>query len=97
MRQRHATTLKLPRARVAPEGWGVQVCSDMRIGVFGATGPAGQAAAVQLAADRVEVTVGSRAFNAPKRRVAALKGRWPDRDLPLFAGDNETAAAAADW
>ncbi len=69
----------------------------MRIGVFGATGPAGQAAAVQLAAIGVEVTVGSRVFQRAEETVAALKGRWPDRDLPLFAGDNETAAATADW
>ncbi len=69
----------------------------MRIGVFGATGPAGQAAAVQLAAIGVEVTVGSRVLQRAEETVAALKARWPDRDLPLFAGDNETAAAVADW
>jgi NADPH-dependent F420 reductase len=69
----------------------------MRIGVFGATGPAGQAAAVQLAAIGVEVTVGSRALERAEETVAGLKGRWPERDLPLFAGDNETAAATSDW
>jgi 8-hydroxy-5-deazaflavin:NADPH oxidoreductase len=64
--------------------------------VFGATGPAGQAAAVQLAAIGIEVTVGSRSLERAEETVAALKGRWPDRDLQLFAGDNQEAATA-DW
>lgn len=66
----------------------------MRIGVFGATGPAGQAVAVQFAGIGIEVVVGSRALERAEETVAALKEKWAGRDLPLIAGENEDAAAA---
>jgi NADPH-dependent F420 reductase len=68
--------------------------AGVRIGVFGATGPAGQAAATQLAAIGIEVLVGSRSQERAAETVAALHERWPERDLPLVAVDNEKAAGA---
>lgn len=66
----------------------------MRIGVFGGTGPAGQAVAVQYAASGVEVIIGSRAAERAAATVAELQARWAGRDLPLSGGDNATAAGA---
>ena len=66
----------------------------VRIGVLGATGPAGHAVAVQFAAIGVEVIVGSRALERAEETVLALKERWPGRQLPLGPGDNQAAAAA---
>jgi 8-hydroxy-5-deazaflavin:NADPH oxidoreductase len=97
MRHRQATLTEGTNRPGRPGGLGRASLLDMRIGVFGATGPAGQAAAVQLAGIGVEVTVGSRVLERAEETVAALRGRWPGRDLPLFAGDNETAAATANW
>jgi NADPH-dependent F420 reductase len=66
----------------------------VRIGVLGATGPAGQAVAVQFAGIGLDVVVGSRALDRAEETVAALRERWPGRDLPLVGGENEAAAAA---
>ena len=66
----------------------------MRIGVIGATGPAGQAAATQLAGIGYEVVVGSRAMERAVETVSSLKGRWPGRFLELVPGENEEAASA---
>ena len=66
----------------------------MKIGVLGATGPAGQAVAVQFAGVGHEVLVGSRAFERAEETVEALNARWPKRELRLAPADNETAATA---
>jgi 8-hydroxy-5-deazaflavin:NADPH oxidoreductase len=66
----------------------------VRIGVIGATGPAGQAAAAQLAGIGFEVVVGSRAIERATETVAALKERWPSRWLELVPGENQDAAGA---
>jgi NADPH-dependent F420 reductase len=66
----------------------------VRIGVLGATGPAGQAVAVQLAGIGIEVVVGSRALERAEDTIASLQERWSGRDLPLTPGENEGAAAA---
>ncbi|MGH9056061.1 MAG: NADPH-dependent F420 reductase [Acidimicrobiales bacterium] len=66
----------------------------MRIGVLGATGPAGQAVSVQLAAIGIEVVVGSRALERATEAASSLRARWADRGLALVAGDNATAAGA---
>ncbi len=66
----------------------------MSIGVVGATGPAGQAVAVQFAGIGERVVVGSRAEERAAATVAELTGRWPGRDLDLVAGDNAAAAGA---
>jgi 8-hydroxy-5-deazaflavin:NADPH oxidoreductase len=66
----------------------------MRIGVIGATGPAGHAVAAQLAGIGFEVVVGSRAMERATETVAALKERWPTRSLALIPGENLDAAGA---
>ena len=66
----------------------------MQIGVIGGTGPAGQAVAVQFAGIGVEAVVGSRAIERADEAVAALRQRYPERDLPLIPGENPAAAAA---
>ncbi|HET9078534.1 MAG TPA: NADPH-dependent F420 reductase [Acidimicrobiales bacterium] len=66
----------------------------MQIGVIGGTGPAGQAVAVQFAGIGIEAVVGSRALDRAEEAVAALRQRYPDRDLPLVPGENAGAAAA---
>lgn len=66
----------------------------MNIGVFGGTGPAGQALALQYAAVGIDVVIGSRAAERAQATVQELVARWPDRTLPLSGGDNETAAVA---
>lgn len=66
----------------------------MNIGVIGATGPAGQAVAVQFAGIGIEVVVGSRSEERAADTVRSLGERWPERSLPLTPGDNAAAAAA---
>lgn len=66
----------------------------MKIGVIGGTGPAGQAVAVQFAGIGVEAVVGSRSMDRAEETVAALRERYPDRDLPLVPGENAAAAGA---
>lgn len=62
--------------------------------MLGATGPAGQAVAVQFAGIGIEVVVGSRALDRAEETVKALQERWMGRHLPLVPGENETAAEA---
>jgi len=70
-------------------------CSNpMRIGIFGATGPAGSALAVRLASVGYEVLVGSRSQHRADQVVAGLTGQWPDRRLPIVPVVNEEAAEA---
>lgn len=66
----------------------------MRIGVIGATGPAGQAVAVQFADIGDQVVVGSRSEERAAATVGELHDRWPDRELDLVAGDNRAACDA---
>lgn len=66
----------------------------MSIGVIGATGPAGQAVAVQFAGIGERVVVGSRAEERAAETVAALAQRWPQRTLELVPGTNADAAEA---
>ena len=66
----------------------------MRIGIFGATGPAGSALAVRLASVGYDVLVGSRSQERADQVVADLTGSWPDRRLPIVPVLNEHAAEA---
>jgi NADPH-dependent F420 reductase len=50
--------------------------------------------AVQLAHAGVDVSVGSRSMERAEASVAELRGRWPDRSLPLHPTDNAGAAGA---
>jgi NADPH-dependent F420 reductase len=73
--------------------WACQ-SAGVRIGVIGATGPAGQAVAVQFAGVGIEAVVGSRSKERAAETVSELQSRWAGRDLPLVAGDNAAAAEA---
>jgi NADPH-dependent F420 reductase len=66
----------------------------MRIGIFGATGPAGSALAVRLASIGHDVVVGSRSEERGVQVAADLAGKWPDRALPIKGAANEHAAQA---
>src|SRR4051794_5213555 len=66
----------------------------MRIGILGATGPAGSALGARLAAVGYDVVLGSR---SEERAVAArdeILARWEGRALPIEAADNVGAAAS---
>ncbi len=66
----------------------------MRIGILGATGPAGTALGVRLASVGYDVVLGSRSkYRAMEARDSILD-RWPGRDLSIDAGSNSEAAAA---
>ena len=64
----------------------------MKIGVLGATGPAGSGLAARLSSVGYEVWVGSRSKYRAMEVVDGIKDKWPDHDLNLHAGDNEDAA-----
>jgi NADPH-dependent F420 reductase len=66
----------------------------MRIGIFGATGPAGSALGVRLASVGFEVLLGSRRQERAQQVVDDLVAQWPDLELPLHGVDNEDAASA---
>ncbi|MDQ4096825.1 MAG: NADPH-dependent F420 reductase [Actinomycetota bacterium] len=66
----------------------------MRVGILGATGPAGQAMAARVASVGVEVVVGSRSAQRAADACEALNKQWPDLDLPLTPGTNDEAAGA---
>jgi hypothetical protein len=64
----------------------------MKIGVLGATGPAGSGLAARLASVGFDVVIGSRSkYRAMEVRDRILE-RWPDRELSLEADDNLGAA-----
>jgi 8-hydroxy-5-deazaflavin:NADPH oxidoreductase len=67
---------------------------NVQIGVMGATGPAGRAVSVQLAAVGIDVIVGSRSEERAADTVATLHHKWPGRDLPLHPGSNDAASGA---
>ena len=83
-----------PASPGRPKGPGRASLPTVHIGVLGATGPAGGAVAVQLAGIGLEVAMGSRSEERALASVSELKAKWADRHLPLFAADNEGAAAA---
>lgn len=66
----------------------------MQVGILGGTGPAGRGLGARLASVGVEVTIGSRSAERATEIVGEIGAKWPDRRLPLEAGDNETAAAS---
>lgn len=66
----------------------------MRIGVLGATGPAGSGLAARLASVGYDVVIGSRSKYRALEVRDRLVERWPDRDLHIDAADNEGAADA---
>lgn len=66
----------------------------MRIGILGATGPAGRGLAARLASVGHEVLFGSRAVDKAKQGVAELTAKWGDRVSTLHACDNAWACDA---
>lgn len=68
--------------------------TPVRIGVLGATGPAGSGLAARLAASGHGVIIGSRSEDRAVEVRDGLVAKWPDHDLHIDAGDNETAAQA---
>jgi NADPH-dependent F420 reductase len=66
----------------------------MKIGVMGATGPAGGGLAARLASIGYEVITGSRDPARAEAAVAKLRGQWGERVGGLDAGGNADAAAA---
>jgi NADPH-dependent F420 reductase len=66
----------------------------VQIGILGGTGPAGSALAVRLASVGHDVVLGSRSRYRAMEVVDKLLDAWPDRTLPVVAGDNDAAAAA---
>lgn len=66
----------------------------MRIGILGATGPAGRALATRLASVGFDTVIGSRSrYRALEVRDSMLEAH-PGRELPLEAADNAGAADA---
>jgi hypothetical protein len=66
----------------------------MRIGILGATGPAGAGLAARLACVGHEVLFGSRAVEKAKVAVGELQNQWGDRVDGLFPCDNAWACDA---
>jgi 8-hydroxy-5-deazaflavin:NADPH oxidoreductase len=64
----------------------------MRIGILGATGPAGSGLAARLASVGFDVCVGSRSKYRALEVADGLKERWRDLDLSIEAADNGGAA-----
>ena len=65
----------------------------MRVGILGGTGPAGRALGTRLAANDVEVVLGSRSAERGVETAAEVLAGWPDRSLTLSGGGNDLAAA----
>jgi NADPH-dependent F420 reductase len=66
----------------------------MRIGILGATGPAGGGLAARLASVGHEVLFGSRAVDKAKLAVDELQATWGDRVTHLIPCDNAWACDA---
>lgn len=66
----------------------------MRIGILGATGPAGSGLAARLASVGFDVCVGSRSKYRAMEVADDLTARWADRSLAIEAADNAGAADA---
>src|SRR6478735_11187537 len=66
----------------------------MRIGILGATGPAGSGLAARVGNAGHEVLYGSRAVEKAKQSVADLNAKWGDRVSNLHPCDNAWACDA---
>lgn len=65
----------------------------MLVGILGGTGPAGRAVGTRLAANGVEVVLGSRSLERGEEIAAEVRVQWPDQVLLVRGGTNEDAAA----
>jgi len=66
----------------------------MRIGILGATGPAGSGLAARLASVGFDVVLGSRSKYKAMEVRDALVARWSEHDLAIEASDSAGAAEA---
>lgn len=66
----------------------------MRIGILGATGPAGSGLAARLASVGFDVVIGSRSKYKAMEVRDRLVAKWPDHDLSIEAADSAGAAGA---
>jgi len=66
----------------------------VKVGILGATGPAGRALAARLADSGHQVTLGSRSQDRAEAAAAGLRRRWPDHHLDVAGGTNADAAGA---
>ena len=67
---------------------------SMKIGLLGATGPAGKALAARLASVGCEVIVGSRSKYRAMEIRDEIVSEWPDKELQITAAENVDAAKA---
>ena len=65
----------------------------MRIGILGGTGPAGSALGARLASVGFDVVLGSRSKYRAMEACDQIRSTWPDLDLSVEPGDNDTAAS----
>jgi 8-hydroxy-5-deazaflavin:NADPH oxidoreductase len=65
----------------------------MRVGILGGTGPAGRALGTRLAANGVDVVLGSRSVERGEEIAAEVRGEWPALPLSLTGGTNLDAAS----
>jgi NADPH-dependent F420 reductase len=65
----------------------------MRVGILGGTGPAGRALGTRLAANGLEVVLGSRSAERGEEIAAEVRAEWPDRTLLLLGGSNLDAGS----
>lgn len=66
----------------------------MKIGVLGATGPAGRGLAARLSDVGYDVLAGSRELHKAERVVAELRDQWGDRVGRVTPADNQAACDA---
>ena len=66
----------------------------MKIGLLGATGPAGKALAARLASVGYEITVGSRSKDRALEICDEIISAWPGKELQITAAENIDAAKA---
>jgi NADPH-dependent F420 reductase len=67
--------------------------AGVKIGILGATGPAGRALATRLASVGFDIVVGSRSEERAAEVVTGITDLWPGRHLPLTPADNHNAAS----
>ena len=66
----------------------------MKIGLIGATGPAGKALAARLSSVGYEVTIGSRSKYRALEIRDEIVSAWPEKELKITAAENIDAAKA---
>ena len=67
---------------------------SMKIGLIGATGPAGKALAARLSSVGYEVTIGSRSKYRALEIRDEIVSAWPEKELKITAAENIDAAKA---